>query len=69
MIRSILVTEIADKKDKLIKSVYGRYDPVKMSKFLEIHPDYHIRSSGIVKYEMDDETFAMYGKRKEEKKK
>lgn len=69
MIRSILVTEIEDKKGKLIKSVYGRYDPVKMSKYFEMHPDQKIRSSDIVKYEMDDETFALYGKRKETKKK
>lgn len=69
MIRSILVTEIEDKKGKLIKSVYGRYDPVKMSKYFERFPDQKIRSSEIVKYEMDDETFALYGKRKETKRK
>lgn len=63
MQRSILVTIVEDPIMKTRHEIFGRYDPVTVQrKGLQIIETYKQL------FEMDDATFAKYGKRKENKK-
>ena len=63
MQRTILVTVVDDPVTKARMEIYGRYDPVTIQrKGLKIVDTYK------QVFEMDDATFAQYGKRKEDKK-
>lgn len=63
MQRTILCTIVEDPIMKTRSEIYGRYDPVTIQrKGLKIVDSYKQL------FEMDDATFAQYGKRKENKK-
>lgn len=64
MQRTILVTIVEDPILKTRSEIFGRYDPVTIQrKGLKIVDTYK------QVFEMDDKTFAQYGKRKEDNKK
>lgn len=63
MQRTILVTVVENPLMKVRSEIYGRYDPVTLErKGLKVVDSYKQL------FEMDDATFAKYGKRKEDKK-
>ena len=63
MQRTILVTLVENPLMKVRSEIYGRYDPVTLErKGLKVVDSYKQL------FEMDDATFAKYGKRKENKK-
>lgn len=63
MQRTILVTVVENPLMKVRSEIYGRYDPVTIErKGLKVVDSYKQL------FEMDDATFAKYGKRKENKK-
>ena len=63
MQRQILVTVVENPLMKVRSEIYGRYDPVTLErKGLKVVDSYKQL------FEMDDATFAKYGKRKENKK-
>ena len=63
MQRTILVTVVENPLMKVRSEIYGRYDPVTLErKGLKVVDSYKQL------FEMDDATFAKYGKRKENKK-
>ena len=61
MQRTILVTVVENPLMKTQHEIYGRYDPVTLER-----KGLHVVRSYKQLFTMDDETFAKYGKRKED---
>ena len=61
MIRTILISECEHNITKERRNFYGRYDPVKLER-----EGWKVYNTYQQKYTMSDETFAKYGKIKED---